>query len=236
VHAPSVDNVWHQVLSVQPAPPRLLVLGTGLAALVMVGSRQIWPISRTAVTIAHEGGHALVAVATGRRLDGVRVMRSTAGVTISKGSPSGPGIVATAAAGYISPPLLGLGTAALLAVGHIAAALLLSLLLLAGLVIALRNAYGMLAVVIIGAAVAFVLWRGSATVEAVLGYAMAWFLLIGGVRPVLELQRSRHRGGARGSDADQLARLTGMPAGMWVFLFGLVALGSLALSAFWLTR
>jgi hypothetical protein len=63
---------------------------------------------------------------------------------------------------------------------------------------------------------------------------MAWFLLLGGVRPVLELQRSRHRGRAARSDADQLARLTRLPAGVWIMLFALVSLGALGLSAFWL--
>jgi hypothetical protein len=65
---------------------------------------------------------------------------------------------------------------------------------------------------------------------------MAWFLLLGGVRPVLELNQSRRRGRARGSDADQLARLTRIPVGAWVFLFGLVAVGALAVSALWLVR
>jgi hypothetical protein len=63
---------------------------------------------------------------------------------------------------------------------------------------------------------------------------MAWFLLIGGIRPVLELQHSRRRGRASRSDADQLAALTGVPGGAWVALFALVALGALAISGFWL--
>ena len=57
-----------------------------VAALILVGSRRAWPVSRTVVTIAHEGGHALVALAVGRRLDGVRVHRSTAGLTVSAGN------------------------------------------------------------------------------------------------------------------------------------------------------
>ena len=36
---------------------------------------------------------------------------------------------------------------------------------------------------------------------------------------------------ARGSDADQLARMTGVPAGLWVALFALVALAALAAGA-----
>jgi hypothetical protein len=65
---------------------------------------------------------------------------------------------------------------------------------------------------------------------------MAWFLLLGGIRPVLELQQSRRRGRAERSDADQLARLTGVPSGLWIALFALVAVGALALSALWMVR
>lgn len=232
----TLDRIWHQALTAQSFPPRWLVLACGVAALIAVASRQVWPLSRTVVTIAHEGGHALMALATGRRLAGVRVHRSTSGLTVSAGRSTGPGIVATAAAGYLSPPLLGLGAAALLATGHLAATLLLSLVLLAGLTVMVRNAYGILAVLTVTAAVALILWRGSPLDQAAFGYAMAWFLLLGGVRPVLELQQSRRRGRGSGSDADELARLTGVPGGIWVALFGLVAVGALALSALWLAR
>jgi len=215
-------------------PSRLLVLATALVALAAVASSRIWPVARTVVTIAHEGGHALMALLTGRRVSSVRVLRSTAGVTVSEGNPAGPGVVLTAAAGYLAPPLLGLGAAALLATGHVAGMLVLSLALLAALAVAVRNAYGLLAVVIIGAAIAIVLWRASALGEYALGYALTWFLLFGGVRPVLELQRARRRKRTGRTDADQLAVLTRVPAGVWIGLFGMVALCALAVSAFWL--
>ena len=94
MEATSLSQLWHEVITAEPLPPRLLVLGTAVAALILVGWRRAWPVSRTVVTIAHEGGHALVALAVGRRLDGVRVHRSTAGLTVSAGNSSGPGIVA----------------------------------------------------------------------------------------------------------------------------------------------
>jgi Peptidase M50B-like len=229
-------GLWHRAVSAQPLPSHVLVLACALVALIAVASRRVWPLSRTVVTVAHEGGHALVALLTGRRLAGVRVHANTAGVTWSAGRPTGPGIVLTTAAGYLAPPLLGLGAAALLATGHLAGALLLSLVLLAGLVFVIRNAYGLLVVLVVAGAVVVVLWRGSPIVQAAFGYAMAWFLLLGGVRPVLELNRSRRRGRSAGSDSDQLARLTGVPGGAWVLLFGVVAVGALAVSALWLVK
>jgi peptidase M50B-like protein len=215
-------------------PSRLLVLATALVALVAVVSPRLWPVTRTVVTLAHEGGHALVALLAGRRVNGVRVMRSTAGVTVSEGHVAGPGIVLTTAAGYLAPPLLGLGAAALLVTGHLAGMLILILILVAALAVTMRNAFGIAAAVITGAAIAAVLWRGSALAESVLGYLLTWFLLFGGVRPVLELQRARRRRRDRHTDADQLAQLTGVPAGLWAALFGLAALAAVAVSAFWL--
>ena len=230
-----VSRLWHHAFTTQPLPPEWLVLGSGALALAAVVSPRVWPLARNVVTIVHEGGHALAALATGRRLAGVRLYRNTAGVTYSAGRPDGPGIVLTAAAGYPAPSLLGLGAAALLAIGHLTGMLLLSLLLLAGLAIAIRNAYGMLAVLVTGAAIAAVCLLASPEVQAGFGYTMTWFLLLGGIRPVIELQRERRRD-RTGSDADQLARLTPVPGTVWVVFFGLFALAAAAVSADWLVR
>ena len=229
-------GLWHHALTAQPLPSRWLVLGSGVLALAVVVSSRAWPLARTVVTIVHEGGHALVALATGRRLAGVRLYHNTAGETVSAGRADGPGLGLTMAAGYPAPSLLGVGAAALLAIGHLTGMLLLSLVLLAGLAVAVRNVYGMLAVLVTGGAVAAVCLYASAVVQAGFGYAVTWFLLLGGVRPVIELQRERRRGRTRRSDADQLARLTRVPGGAWVMIFGIVAVASLAVSARWLVR
>jgi hypothetical protein len=231
-------HLWHLVTAFIAGghqPPRGLVLGSALLALAAVCSRRLWPLTRTVVTLAHEGGHALVALLTGRRLDGVRVLRSTAGVTVSSGRRSGPGIVATTAAGYPTPPLLGLGAAVLLGTGHLLSVLALSLAGLAALTVAIRNAYGLLAILLTGSAIGLVLWSGTPLAQAAFGYALTWFLLLGGVRPVLELRRGR-RDGPGASDADQLAVLTGLPGWLWAGVFGLVALAALAAGALWLIR
>jgi hypothetical protein len=74
-------------------------------------------------------------------------------------------------------------------------------------------------------------YYATAVVQAGFAYLAVWFLLFGGVRPVLELARGRRRGWARGSDADQLARMTGVAPGAWIASFALVALGALVLGA-----
>jgi Peptidase M50B-like len=234
--AQRVSTAWHHAFAVQPVPPEWLILGSGVLALIVVLSSRLWPAARIVMTIVHEGGHALVALASGRRLAGVRLYRDTGGVTFSSGRPDGVGVVLTAAAGYPAPALLGLGAAALLVTGHLTGMLLLSLVLLVALAVAIRNAYGMLAVLVTAVVVAVVCLFASAVVQAAFGYVMTWFLLLGSVRPVIELQRDRRRGRGDRSDADQLGRLTPLPGGAWVLLFGLFAVAALAVSARWLIR
>lgn len=222
-----LTELWHRLIGTQPVPPSWVVAASGLAALAIVANRGTWRLSRNVITIAHEGGHALVSVLSGRRLDGIRLHADTSGVTYSRGRRSGPGIVATTAAGYLTPPLLGAGSAWLLASRHVTAMLWLAVLLLAVTILAIRNAYGVLAVLVTIGAVIAVTWLASPVIQAVFAYACSWFLLLGGVRPVLELRGRRHRM----SDADQLARLTGVPAGLWVLTFAVVAVAAMLLGA-----
>ena len=228
------DSLWHHAFATQPLPPLWLVVGSGVLALAVVASARVWLVARTVVTMVHEGGHAVVALVTGQRRVRVRLYRDTAGETVSAGAAGGLGVALTAAAGYPAPSLVGLGAAALLAVGHLTGMLLLGLVLLGGLAIAVRNPYGMLAVLATAATVAGVCLYASAVIQAGFGYVMTWFLLLGSVRPVMELHHQRRRGRARRSDADQLARLTRMPGGAWVVIFGIVAVTALAISARWL--
>jgi hypothetical protein len=234
-----LQELWDRIAGTQPVPPVWVVAASGAAALVTVLDSRAWRVARNAITIAHEGGHALVSLLTGRRLDGIRLHSDSSGVTYSRGRRDGPGMVLTSAAGYITPPLLGAGAAWLLAAHHVTAALWLLLVLLTATFLAIRNAYGVMAVLVAVAAVLAVSWLATAAVQAAFGCACAWFLLLGGVRPVIELQAQRHRDRRGGpysrrsgmSDADQLARLTGVPGGVWVAVFLLVGVAALVLGA-----
>ena len=224
-------SLWERIASAQPAPPAWVVAVTGLAALLLVLNTGSWRLVGQVITIAHEGGHALVSVLSGRRLEGIRLHADSSGVTYSRGKRRGPGLVLTAAAGYPAASLLGAGAAALLAARHQAALLWLALILLAATFLAIRNAFGALAVLATAAGVFAVSYFASAAVQAGFAYLAAWFLLLGGMRPALELTRRRRGPRARLSDADQLARLTGVSRGAWVAAFLLTGLAALALGA-----
>jgi hypothetical protein len=209
-------HLWDHLTATSPALPTWIAAVTAGVAIVVVGTQRAWHLSRNVVTLAHEGGHAVVSIATGRRLDGIRLHSDTSGVTSSRGKANGLGLVLTTAAGYVTPSLLGLGAAWLVAARHTTALLWLSLLLLAAAFIAIRNAFGFV------------------SAQEAFAYLFAWFLLFGGVRPIFELQRRRRRGRAMSSDADQLARLTGVPGGAWVAVFALIAIVALVIGGRWL--
>lgn len=227
IAATSLASLWDEVFGSQPDPDTWVVIATMVAALAVIVPHNVWRLSRNAITIAHEGGHGLVALLTGRSLSGIRLHSDTSGLTVSRGKPTGLGMILTAASGYTAPPLLGLGGAALLAAGHITALLWLATLLLVAMLVMIRNAYGALTVLLTGGTFVVVSWLAGPQVQAAFAYAVVWFLLLGGVRPAFELQMKRSRGGAGDSDADQLSRLTHVPAGVWLFLFHAVSLCSL---------
>jgi hypothetical protein len=229
-----VTNFWDKLLGAQPDPPGLLVLLTALAALLAVSFRPVWRVARNAVTIAHEGGHAFIALLTGRKLRGIRLEFDTSGLTLSAGRPTGPGMMFTLLAGYIAPSLIGVLGAWLLGGNRITLLLWLTVALLLLMLINVRNLFGVLSLLITGAIVFAVSWYASAQVQAIFAYAGVWFLLFGGVRPVFELQSLRSRGRMPESDADQLGHVTHVPAFFWVTVFLLVDLAALVVGAFFL--
>ena len=222
------------MLGTQPAPQPSIVALTGVLALLAVVVPSLWRRTRHVVTIAHEGAHGVTALLGGRRLAGIRLHSDTSGLTLSRGRSRGPGMIATAGAGYPGPAVLGLGGAYLLHRGHSVGLLWLAVVLLALLTVNVRNVYGLLSVLAVGATVFAVSWWGSPPVQTGFAYTATWFLLIAAPRPVLELQQERRRGRARDSDADVLTRLTRVPGLVWVVLFLLVTLGCLAAGGSWL--
>ncbi|MFD8638899.1 M50 family metallopeptidase [Streptomyces zaomyceticus] len=223
-----------EILGTQPPPDEWIVYLTGACALSLVVFRALWLPARNAITIAHEGGHGLVALATGRRLEAIRLHSDTSGLTVSRGRPTGLGVVLTLAAGYPAAPLLGLGGAALLGTHRVTLLLWIATVLLLALLVMVRNAYGILTVVLTSAAFLLVSLLGGPEVQSTFACAAVWFLLLGGVRPAFELQAKRRHGGAPDSDADQLARLTHVPAGVWLFFFHAVAICALIGGGRWL--
>jgi hypothetical protein len=228
-----VSEFWDSITSVQPEPSLRLVIGTGVVALLLIAWRPIWLYTRQVVTIAHEGAHGLIAALVGRKLSGIQLHSDTSGVTVSRGKPTGVGMIAVLLAGYPGPALFGLAAAFVLSRGYAVALLWGLLVALVILLLQIRNLFGLWSVLVFGALVFGVSWWGSAQVQTTFAHLLTWFLLLAAPRAVLELQRSRRGGQGRSSDADQLRRLTGVPALLWVGVFGLVTLACLAVGVMW---
>ncbi|NUW36142.1 M50 family metallopeptidase [Nonomuraea sp. SMC257] len=227
-----MDELWAHLIKAQPDPAPWVVPVTALAALAIVSFRTSWQLSRGLVTIAHEGGHALMALLTRRKLEGIRLHSDTSGVTLTRGRPNGPGMVLTALAGYLAPSLLGLAAAWLTERGRITLLIWSVLLFLVCMLLLIRNLYGALILLATGGAVFALSMYAPNEVQQAAAMVAVWFLLFGGVRPIIELQRKRRLRQARDSDADQLARLTFLPGGFYVFFFLVVACASVVAGAY----
>jgi hypothetical protein len=185
-----------------------------LAATVVV-LLVAWRPVRHLITAVHEGGHALVAILGGHPAR-VRIHADTSGLTQSRGR------AVIYLAGYPAPALVGLGCAWLVAHGRPGAVPIVLLAVVVLLLPLIRNAYGVLTVVVLAAALV-----AATTLEPLpVAYVLTWSLLLGAVRAVGE--------GARLSDADAMARATHVPGVLWRGLFWLVVLGAAGLGGWWM--
>lgn len=210
-----LEELWRRVSAVTPPPdaPALLVVGVAALAAVVFA----WPLVRMLVTVCHEAGHAVAATVTGRSLQGIRLHSDTSGLTVTRGRSTGAGMVVTLLAGYPAASLVGLLAAAVAGAGYAVAMLALLVVLLALMLLKIRNVYGALVVVGLGAGLGLVAWYAPSEYLVWLAYGLAWLLLLAGPRPVLELAlRPRVM---VGSDAAQLARLTHVPEVVWIVLW-----------------
>ena len=227
-------EVWHRALTTQPAPPGPVIALAAVLAGLLVWLPGAWGITRHVVTIAHEAAHGLAALLSGRKLHGIRLHSDTSGLTVSAGRTTGAGMIITAAAGYVGPGLLGLAAAAMLAHQRAVGLLWALLILLALLLIQVRNWFGLWSVLFSAVVVFGVSWWLTPQAQSAFAYVLTWFLLLAAPRPVLELQAHRRGTRSRSSDADQLARLTRVPALVWVGFFLLATVGALGVGARWM--
>lgn len=131
-------------------------------------------------------------------------------------------MIVTLLAGYPAAGIVAVGGAVLLAVGHVAGMLWILLVVLALLLVQVRNWFGLWSVLVSGLVLAGITWWGTPVVQGSFAVVVVSTLATGSVRTVLELQRARSRRSAPMSDADQLARLTRLPGVVWVAVMLLI--------------
>lgn len=218
--------VWERATSAQEPLPWQAGLALAVVALLITASPFGYRLVRHLVTLLHEAGHALAAAVVGRSVRGVRLHADTSGATLSRGRARGPGAVAVLLAGYPAPAVVGTLGALLLGEGYAAGVLWALVLTCAALLLLVRNLFGLWVVLTTGAGVGALSWWAPVAVVTGAAHLVVWTVLLSAPRSVVELQRARRRR-ERGTDADQLAGLTGVPALVWVAVFWLVCAAAL---------
>ncbi len=214
--APSLDSVLSVASGKQVLLPAAEVVLLGFAALAVVLIQEIWILARHVNTITHEGAHAAVGSLAGRKVLGITLMPNADGLTaVTSGGAAGN--VLFYFVGYLGPSLFGLGAAKLIALGQSLAVLWLGLLLLVGVLFVLRQPFSFVPVLITGFFLFVVVRYAAAGAQAACAYGVTWFLLLSGVRQVID-----HGTGA--ADASKLREITriGRPVWVWLWLAGTV--------------
>jgi hypothetical protein len=191
------------------------VLGAlGIAALlVFVPVLSRW--SQYFEVFVHESGHALVALLTGKFVAALEVARRGGGCpyTAGGGCSANP---ATALAGYSAPSAAGLSLVAALHQGVDPRTLLLVVLAVpAVMLLFARDAFTVVVIVGVLAAIAVLVHHAGPVSQATAVVIAAAVLLLWGLRSSLGLVQ--FEGG--GTDVQHLTERTGLPAGVWVVAF-----------------
>jgi hypothetical protein len=199
----------------------------GVITATVVAAQATWPLVQHFQVMAHEGMHAVVGSLSGHRVAGIVLKEDASGVTDFKSSSSGPGFIIAGFAGYLGPSAFGLFAARLIQFGHITAVLWVTMVFLALLLIMLKPSFGRFTVPLAGILIVLVLKHTSQTAEIRAAYAIAWFLLLSGVRIVW--QRNTNA-----DDADKLKGRTGVPKLVWFVLWLCGTLTAVVIGAHWM--
>jgi hypothetical protein len=209
-----------------PAPAAAAV---GLAALGVVVTDVGWQVVRHGTVMAHEGAHAVADSLLGRQVDYIELNFSAeqSGATYPKNEGGWLARVFAAFVGYIGPSSFGLGAAKLIQQGYAVTALWITLFLLGILLLLLRRSFGFFTVPLTGGLV-YIFGRYTPTsAQIAAAYAIAWLLLLSGVRGILVR-------GAQSGDGGNLRQLTLIPRFIWFLLWLAAALAAVAIGGRWL--
>ena len=197
----------------------------GLVVCIVVIPSATWGLVQHFQVMAHEGMHGVVG-SLSRTVEWIELLPTAEGGTLILPA-SGSGFLVAAFVGYLGPSAFGLGAARFIQFGHIVAVLWVTMLLLALLLITLKPSFGMVTVPLAGFLIFLVLKHMSLTGQILAAYAITWFLLLSGVRIVLQ------RGIAAG-DAGILRDHTSIPRLVWFALWLAGTVAAVVIGARWM--
>jgi hypothetical protein len=185
-----------------------ILIGLAAAAVVMVPLLGA-PVEHFS-SMTREGTNALLAVILGLTVAEIVLDRHSKGRTNIVGE--GLRVVLVVLIGFLGPSLFGVGAAELIAHGKPVAVLWMLVLLLVLVLFLVRRSFGMLSVPVAIVLVYLVLRYAHTGTEVVAAYAVAWLLLLSGLRASV-----RH--GINSGHADALRKRTHLPRLLWALLW-----------------
>lgn len=188
----------------------------GFVALMLVVFTGTW--TGSLVTVAHEGGHVVLALLSGRNPKGFFVNEGTGGGATDFDGGWGVSLPFIYVAGYLTPPVLGLAGANLVLGGKSWSVLWAAVILLVGSFLHARGLFTNSVVVLAGAGIGWVAVTGTEDLQAIVAVTLVWIMLFGAVRSLVILGL-----GGGSSDPAQLSRVTWIPGILWIALFWFVA-------------
>jgi hypothetical protein len=199
----------------------------GLAALVVVMVPLLWTVARHVNVMAHEGAHALAAIAVGFTLETVILRRDTGETTYLAARGAILRLIAVGFVGYLGPSLFGLVAAKLIETGRVLTVLWLAILLLVLLFFFLGRSLGMISVPVAIFLLVLVTRNAHAWLEEVVIYGLTWLLLLDGVRMAVA-----H--GVKAADAVSLHGRTHIHPRVWSLLWIAGTLLAVVIGGKWL--
>jgi hypothetical protein len=185
-----------------------IAIGLVVTAVVMIPL--LWAPVEHFTTMTHEGAHALLAVILGLTVAEIILDRHAGGKT----SFAGEGLKALLVAliGYLGPSLFGLGAAKIISLGDPVTVLWLVVLLLVLVLFLIGRSFGLFSVPIAIGLFYLILRYTHTGTEVVAAYAVAWLLLLAGLRHAIG-------DGIRAADATVLRKQTHLPRILWAALW-----------------
>lgn len=196
------------------------------AILGAVLALPLWRITQHAITLAHEGGHALIGLMFGGVWDKKKIHLRADGSGTTYIEVKGIGHVLTGLGGYLGPSVVGYSGAQMLVHDlEPRSVLMMSLAFSIFVLVLTRNAFGL----VVAGATVLLLWVGVTRAEPDaqrgMAYVWVWFVLMGSTRTIPNLFWAMKRQDS--SDAAILEKSTHIGDVVWLFIFWLGTLAAL---------
>lgn len=184
-------------------------------------------LGRYVGTVAHEGGHALVAVLLFQSVQRIRIFLRGGG-DMHYGGASTPWLVGifVTLAGYLGPPTFGVAGAYLFSTGRTDLVLWSSFVFLGIMLLVTRNPFGLVLVPALMFGLYQIVTRTSTPLRELYTATWIWLLMIVGVQSLI-LVVKWHVYESESSDMGVLHRQTMLPAAFWAVAMLVTAIGEL---------